>query len=518
MFDSAGAGRSEGEYVTLGLYEQIDLGLVLTEIKKRFNIGPVTLWGRSMGAVTAILYTEKHQEEITSLVLDSPFSDLYQLLLEIGKREYSLPSLIMGIVIKMLAGSIKSRIKADIFELKPGIAAENCRNPAYFIVGRNDNLLPKECVMDIYKKYKAKKKMIVHSNTNHSEGREDFIIHGAFEYIYDEFSKYVYSNQPKKKEINRDTKPARATVRKHAETMFFDPFMNNKETKEKPRVNRSGKCSLLNNRESSRFIDIMKDFKRETSTAMLNKKNSSFLKKVATSRKPRIFDDPTPNFFKLNTDSNAHDYQRIVRNIDPSLFPSRTNVSTRINPESSYSHRLRSNSRSSNDLSQLNPRIFSTERFDVPLEPDNASFAKFKLSSLHESNPETFILGDINQRRRNVIFNNSPKKTSIRKFESVQKIQTMSNRSSTNIVATGDLKKPADMMSFNNYFMTQKARPGVGPVLKSSECSVAERSTSFHVLTRRANHNRERSLSGSNRNPISVEFGKVQDYYFGGVK
>jgi alpha-beta hydrolase superfamily lysophospholipase len=40
------------------------------------------LWGRSMGAVTAILYTAKFQfntDKVMALVLDSPFADLWKL-------------------------------------------------------------------------------------------------------------------------------------------------------------------------------------------------------------------------------------------------------------------------------------------------------------------------------------------------------------------------------------------------------------------------------------------------------
>ena len=46
--------------------------------------------------------------------------------------------------------------------------------------------------MEIYKKYKAKKKVIVHSTANHSEEREQHIIQGAFDHICDELSKTVY--------------------------------------------------------------------------------------------------------------------------------------------------------------------------------------------------------------------------------------------------------------------------------------------------------------------------------------
>ena len=38
------------------------------------------LWGRSMGACTALVYASKHPEdEIVSIILDSPFKDLKKL-------------------------------------------------------------------------------------------------------------------------------------------------------------------------------------------------------------------------------------------------------------------------------------------------------------------------------------------------------------------------------------------------------------------------------------------------------
>ena len=58
LFDFAASGNSEGEYITLGMNETRDFKKVLTEAKKLIKVNKVCLWGRSMGAVTAIMYTK----------------------------------------------------------------------------------------------------------------------------------------------------------------------------------------------------------------------------------------------------------------------------------------------------------------------------------------------------------------------------------------------------------------------------------------------------------------------------
>lgn len=52
------------------------------------------LWGRSMGAVTAITYTAEFggqsSDKIAALVLDSPFADLEQVIHSLGEKKMPL--------------------------------------------------------------------------------------------------------------------------------------------------------------------------------------------------------------------------------------------------------------------------------------------------------------------------------------------------------------------------------------------------------------------------------------------
>jgi pimeloyl-ACP methyl ester carboxylesterase len=77
VFDYTGSGLSDGEYVTLGFKEQHDLHSVLSFLRDVYNFRDFFLWGRSMGAATALLYLDRYagEVEVRGVVLDSPFHD-----------------------------------------------------------------------------------------------------------------------------------------------------------------------------------------------------------------------------------------------------------------------------------------------------------------------------------------------------------------------------------------------------------------------------------------------------------
>jgi alpha-beta hydrolase superfamily lysophospholipase len=75
VFDFSGCGKSEGEYVTLGLKEKLEVKSVVEFLGREFGCEDFFLWGRSMGAVTAILSVDQFKEMgVHGMVLDSPFS------------------------------------------------------------------------------------------------------------------------------------------------------------------------------------------------------------------------------------------------------------------------------------------------------------------------------------------------------------------------------------------------------------------------------------------------------------
>ena len=74
-FDFAGCGNSEGEYISLGWFEREDVAKIVEHLRSQRRVSTIALWGRSMGAVTALLHADR-DHSIAGLILDSPFADL----------------------------------------------------------------------------------------------------------------------------------------------------------------------------------------------------------------------------------------------------------------------------------------------------------------------------------------------------------------------------------------------------------------------------------------------------------
>ena len=53
---------------------------VMAHLKRDHRIGPIALWGRSMGGVAALLWTAKHPNDAVALVVDSAFASLDRLI------------------------------------------------------------------------------------------------------------------------------------------------------------------------------------------------------------------------------------------------------------------------------------------------------------------------------------------------------------------------------------------------------------------------------------------------------
>lgn len=81
-----GSGISEGEYVTLGAHEVEDLEVLVEFIRGGGHTSVIALWGRSMGAVTSLLYSER-DPSVAALILDSPFSRLTDLMRELAEEQ-----------------------------------------------------------------------------------------------------------------------------------------------------------------------------------------------------------------------------------------------------------------------------------------------------------------------------------------------------------------------------------------------------------------------------------------------
>ena len=118
LVDFAGSGMSEGPYISLGPSEAEDLRYLYKEISYRFGVERMVLWGRSMGACTALIYASQYPQTVSCLILDSPFKDLRKLIKEIAAERTKLPQILFEPILSLVDTELESKIKHRFSEYK----------------------------------------------------------------------------------------------------------------------------------------------------------------------------------------------------------------------------------------------------------------------------------------------------------------------------------------------------------------------------------------------------------------
>lgn len=176
-FDFSGSGISEGKHVSLGWYEQHDLAAVLSHLRGSGRVGSLVLWGRSMGAVTALLHAGSESAAasgVDGMVLDSPFSDFNVVAAERAEHAQNKGLLVPGsaylvpMVLAMLSSSIQAVAGFDPRNLDPISAARRCTVLALFAIAEDDHFVPPSHGKRLFAAYGGKKNLIAFPGDHNS--------------------------------------------------------------------------------------------------------------------------------------------------------------------------------------------------------------------------------------------------------------------------------------------------------------------------------------------------------------
>lgn len=158
--DFAGSGMSGGEYVTLGQYEMQDVATAVDHLRVEGRTSLIGLWGRSMGAVTALLYGAT-DPSIAGMVLDSPFSNLNGLIMElVDVYKIRLPKFGVKLAVHYMRRVIRQKANFDIQELDSLMVAPRTFIPALFGHAEGDVFIQPHHSNDIYAVYSGDKNII----------------------------------------------------------------------------------------------------------------------------------------------------------------------------------------------------------------------------------------------------------------------------------------------------------------------------------------------------------------------
>eukprot|EP01029_Cantina_marsupialis_P032289 TRINITY_DN9716_c0_g3_i1.p1 TRINITY_DN9716_c0_g3~~TRINITY_DN9716_c0_g3_i1.p1 ORF type:complete len:615 (-),score=174.93 TRINITY_DN9716_c0_g3_i1:118-1962(-) len=162
-FDFTGSGISEGDYVTLGWNEREDLDCVIDFLRNSGRVSSIGLWGRSMGAVTALLHSFR-DPSIGGMVLDSAFSDLKLLAKEmvqsIRDQGVKAPGFLASGALRLIRNSVKKKAGFDINNIAPLKECHRSFIPALFAAAKDDNFINPHHSKDLNDTYAGDSELI----------------------------------------------------------------------------------------------------------------------------------------------------------------------------------------------------------------------------------------------------------------------------------------------------------------------------------------------------------------------
>ncbi|CAK7332971.1 unnamed protein product [Dovyalis caffra] len=195
--DFSGSGLSGGDHVTLGRNEKDDLMAVVNHLRQDGNVSLIGLWGRSMGAVTSGVKTfpftylplvmfrslmyGAEDPSIAGMVLDSPFSDLVDLMMELVETyKFRLPKFTVSFVvtgvkfaIQYMRKAIQKKAKFDIMDLNTIKVAKSCFVPVLFGHAIDDDFIRPHHSDRIFEAYMGDKNIIKFEG-DHNSPRPQF--------------------------------------------------------------------------------------------------------------------------------------------------------------------------------------------------------------------------------------------------------------------------------------------------------------------------------------------------------
>ena len=151
------------------------------------NVGRIGLWGHSMGAATILLYTAK-DPRISCICLDSPFSDLTQMLKEFADSSITIPGFVFSSAYSLTKTMVYNRNKIDLDIIKPINEVKNIGIPTYFVHAMKDTLINSEHSVKLYEACGAFYKYINICEGDHNSIRPDNIVNKVIEF----FKNYLF--------------------------------------------------------------------------------------------------------------------------------------------------------------------------------------------------------------------------------------------------------------------------------------------------------------------------------------
>jgi len=172
MFDFRGHGRSEGEIVSLGHFERLDLMGAIDFLARR-GVGRVGVIGFSMGGAVAMSMA-KETPNIAAVVSDSGYASLQRVLVG-ASLEQGIPYPLAQVTAILILKYANLRLKTDLSEYEPRRQADadfDC--PLLAIQGNEDPYVPVSDIEDLVQRAGGHAELWSVAGVGHRATREQY--------------------------------------------------------------------------------------------------------------------------------------------------------------------------------------------------------------------------------------------------------------------------------------------------------------------------------------------------------
>ncbi|MBR3863883.1 MAG: alpha/beta fold hydrolase [Clostridia bacterium] len=185
--DQRAHGKSEGKYLTFGIFESEDCLAWARLIAQKFPNRPISLHGVSMGGATVCMTSNLQlPSEVKLIVDDCGYTSPYAIISSV-RKSMKLPrfpfQLYVGILTKVFA-------KFSLKQKDSTVCVSECKLPQLFIHGGSDRLIPVEMGKQIYNSSSAiDKRIAIEESADHAlaymKNKEKISV--DIDYFYDKY-------------------------------------------------------------------------------------------------------------------------------------------------------------------------------------------------------------------------------------------------------------------------------------------------------------------------------------------
>jgi hypothetical protein len=184
LFDFAGCGHSEGDYISLGLWESSDINFLIRQLSNSFNFTRFLLWGRSMGAATALLC---RNPGVLGIIVDSGYTSIRSIVKSMARR-LGIPKIIISLAIWFLSCTVWDIAGFDIRLVRPKDVCGLENNPP-MIMGhsKSDEFVDFQMGEKLFRSYSCEEKQFVEFEGGHNGTRPIHWFKKCYQFVFEKF-------------------------------------------------------------------------------------------------------------------------------------------------------------------------------------------------------------------------------------------------------------------------------------------------------------------------------------------